>query len=55
VYFSIWDKHIDTCPTERSREGEREEGGRRTIGLGGAAGVGEIEAMEARTSGSMQR
>jgi hypothetical protein len=46
---------MDTCPTKRSGEGEREEERRWTIGLGGAAGVGEEEAMVARTSGSMQR
>jgi hypothetical protein len=37
---------------QRGREGRR---GRQTIGLGGTAGVGEMEAMVARTSGSMQR
>jgi hypothetical protein len=54
MYFPIWDKYMDTCPTERSREGERRRG-RRTIGLDGAAGIGEGEVMVARTSGSMQR
>jgi hypothetical protein len=36
---------MDTYPTERSGEGEREEGGRQTIMLGGATSVGEGEAI----------
>jgi hypothetical protein len=36
---------MNTCPTERSKEGEIEEKGRRTIGVGGAAGVGEDNAV----------
>jgi hypothetical protein len=39
-------RHMDTCPTDRSREGEIEEKGRRTIGVGRAAGVGEDNGVE---------
>jgi hypothetical protein len=44
--------HVQQRDPEKERERRR---GRRTIRLGGAAGVGEGEAMVARTSGSMQR